>query len=372
MIKFNDIRPQWSAIKEFIHDDLLSLLQNSDYILGEEVSKFEIDFARWNGSQNAVGVSNGLDGLYIAAAVLDLRENVNVYVPENTFIATVLGIHRAIPHAKFITVPIKNDYLLDLEVLNSLMDDNSHSNASNIIIPVHLYGKAVDVLKIKEQISNIKSSYIIEDCSQAHGAFYPNTSIKVGNLGDINVFSLYPGKNLGGVGDGGIITCDNNDLVSKMRAIRNVGMYEKYKHDEYGGNYRLDSINALVLGCKLQFIDDWTNKRREIARRYQEEISNPLVRKPVIQNIDEHALHIYCLDVINRPMFSGHLESLNVENFIHYPIPWMKSRAVINLNVSTTISDLSYFNRIVSIPMHPFLTSKQVTRIIEAINTYHE
>lgn len=372
MIRANDIRPQWSAIKEIIHDDLLNLLQNSDYILGKDVTKFEKDFSRWNGSQNAIAVSNGLDGLYIAAAVLDLRENVNVFVPENTFIATVLGIHRAIPHAKFITVPINNDYLLDLDKLSSLMANNRHSNVSNIIVPVHLYGKAVDVFKIKEQISNIKSSFIIEDCSQAHGAFYPNTSIKVGNLGDISVFSLYPGKNLGGVGDGGIITCDDIEIVSKMRAIGNVGMYEKYKHDEYGGNYRLDSINALVLRYKLRFIDDWTNKRRDIARRYQDEISNPLVRKPVIHNIDEHALHIYCLDVINRQRFSIHLASLKIETGIHYPTPWMNSRAMKNVNVMTTKSDFSYFDRIVSIPMHPFLTSDEVTRIIEAINIYGE
>tara|TARA_B110000003_G_C16613594_1_gene520417 strand:- start:328 stop:1446 length:1119 start_codon:yes stop_codon:yes gene_type:complete len=370
MIRFNDIRPQWKAVRGKLDRSLARVFEDSEYILGPEVSSFEDKFANWNRSKFALGVSNGLDGLSVAAQALNLDNPVVIYVPENTFIATVLGVYRAIPLATFVSVPISTDYLMDLDALVDLVNQHSGHEKTTLIVPVHLYGKAVDVNRILMLKKELSECYIIEDCSQAHGAFYPNTTIPVGNFGDINVFSLYPGKNLGGIGDGGIITCGEKSYYQKMRAIRNIGMYRKYQHEEFGGNYRLDSVNAHVLSAKLPHMKAWTESRQKIAKKYDSGIQNPSIVKPMINRFEEHAFHIYCIRVQKRDSCIKFLDQHGIETVIHYPHPWMTSPCLKDTKIITTKSDLNYFNDILSIPMHPFLTDSEVSQIIDVLNRY--
>ena len=232
---------------------------------------------------------------------------------------------------------------------------------------IHLPVDLNRILTLKRQLSEC---YIIEDCSQAHGAFYPFTTTPVGNLGDINVFSLYPGKNLGGIGDGGIITCREESYYLKMKAIRNIGMYRKYQHEEFGGNYRLDSVNAHVLSSKLTHMKAWTRSRQKIAKEYDSRIINPLVAKPIISKFEEHAFHIYCIRVASRDTCIDFLYKHGIETVIHYPYPWMTSHSIKHIDIITTVSNLDYFNEILSLPMHPFLKESEVSKIIDALNLY--
>lgn len=371
MIKFNDVPSQWPFISKNATKRFNDVHKKGDYILGDDVEIFEKNFSKWNGSSFSLAVSNGLDGLYLAGLALDLIGKIRIYIPSNTFIATYFGLHRAYPNASFVSIDCKEDYLMDINILNEAIKNDSFKFDNFIIVPVHLYGKACDIEEIREIIP--KNAYIIEDCSQSHGATYDSSNIKTGVHGDISVFSLYPGKNLGGIGDGGVIVTENINYFNRIKFARNVGMTEKYKHDFYGGNYRMDSLNAIVLDEKLKYIDQWTSKRQQLALKYTNDIKNPNIVLPKIEHIEKHAFHIFCLRTSDRKKFIDYMEVNKIQVLIHYPSVWHNQKGVSSdiEYISNNNNAVSYSNQIVSIPMHPFINKIEADYIISVINKFN-
>lgn len=370
MIKFNDIASQWMYVNDQCTRRIEQLHRCGDYILGKDVLTFESNFAKWNGNTFSLGVSNGLDGLYLAASALELEGTIRIYIPSNTFIATFLGLHRAYPDASFVAVDCGEDYLVDINLLSDILDRDRFKYDNFIVVPVHLYGKACDVKSLRDILPN--NGYIIEDCSQAHGSLYDSAGLKVGRLGDISVFSLYPGKNLGGVGDGGIIVTEKEAYFNRVKSSRNVGMVKKYVHEHYGGNYRLDSLNAIVLDEKLKYLDLWTEKRRNLAKAYVERVKNDRIHIPRIQNMQNHAFHIFCLRVDRRSEFMEYMRANGIETLIHYPDVWYNQKCI-NTNIeiiSENDNACRYAKEIVSIPMHPFVTDSEREYIISVLNNF--
>ena len=292
-ILFNDLKPQWDSIKDKALYEINDLFETSDFINGKKVKFFEDEFCIWNKCKYSVGVSNGTDGLEIAARVLNLNNKIAIYIPANTFIATFTGMYKAYPNADYFLIDCDSNYLMDIDRLEFVINNNHMDYDHSVVVPVHLYGASVDMVKLLKLKSKY-NIYIIEDCSQAHGAI-TNTNSNVGNDGDIGVFSLYPGKNLGAAGDAGIVVTNNKDYYNLLLSYRNLGMTKKYHHDFFSGNHRLDTIQAIILSNKLNYFDEWTNKRIHVAKKYNELIVNSKILKPNLPNYClKHVYHI-CL-----------------------------------------------------------------------------
>ena len=370
-VLFNNLKPQWDKIKNKTLKEINDLFENSDFINGEKVKSFEDDFSKWNKSKYSVGVSNGTDGLEIAARVLNLNKKIAIYIPTNTFIATFTAMYKAYPKADYFLVDCDSTFLMDVDQLSSLINSNYNNYDHSLVVPVHLYGAAVDMHKLLNLKDKYKF-YIIEDCSQAHGSI-TNTNSMVGNDGDLGVFSLYPGKNLGAAGDAGIVVTNNKRYFKLLLSYRNLGMTKKYHHDFFSGNHRLDTIQAIILSNKLNYFDKWTRMRIDIASKYNRLINNPKVLKPELPNYCiKHVYHIYCVRVKNRNKFIDYLTLHNIPFIIHYPIPLHKSLALKNIKFKYVGDNntIKFSNEILSLPLHPFITDDEVNFVSNIINKY--
>lgn len=370
-IDFNNLKYQWDSIKNRTLNEMDEMFTNSSYILGKQVKDFEKKFCDWNQSKYSIGVSNGTDALEIASRALDLNGKIAVFLPSNTFIATFIGVYKVYPNASYYLVDCDDNYLMDINILESLIEDVNNKYDNILVVPVHLYGATVDMKRLKE-LANRFNLWLLEDCSQAHGAV-SNSGNKVGNDSHVSAFSLYPGKNLGAAGDAGIITTNDNLLNDKILKLRNLGSVIKYNHEIFSGNHRLDTIQAIVLKNKLEFFDKWTNHRIEIANNFTNNINNDKIILPQIPlYCEKHVYHIYCVRVKDRSDFMKYLMEKDIPTLIHYPIPFFKSKALnsIEFKNSSYKNALDFANQIVSLPIHPFITKNQSDYIINTINTY--
>lgn len=369
-MQFNDLGKQWDTIRETVLEKIDKVGYEGSYINGKSVSQFESDFASHYGAKYAVGVSNGTDGLKLALQTFDLTDKDLVIIPSNTFIADYLAV-KNIPGAKPKVALVDHDdfFMINTGHLELFLETNRHHYDKVVVIPVHLYGHACDMDKIVELAEKFKMG-IIEDCSQSHETKYKGNHL--GSYGDIAVYSLYPGKNLGAVGDAGIMTTNNEEIYERLKSIRNYGSKVKYHYDEIGHNHRLDSIQALVLSEKLKHLSSWTQSKIEIVGRYLSEINNEKVLLPkTSSNCTQHSYHIFCVVVDDRQKFEKHMSENNIPTIIHYPIPIHKTKIFDSNDVIFSKSKTDEFaDKIVSIPIHPFLTIEEVNHIINTINNY--
>lgn len=372
-IEFNNIRPQWEAVETLVNEEFKKLHNTAEYILGPSVKEFETAFKDWNHSLYAVGVSNATDGLELAARSLNVdKVTVAVYLPANTFIATFIGIYKALPDADYFLIDCDEYFQLNVDLLEQALAKNDNKYEKSIVVPVHLYGCTVDMARILE----LKSKYqflIIEDCSQSHGSI-SSSAHTVGNDGDVSVFSLYPGKNLAAIGDAGVLTTNTETIYNKLLSLRNLGSTKKYVHEYFSGNHRLDSIQAIVLKHKLKFIDDWTENRRNVAKIYHENINNNKIENFTNPSYClKNAYHIYPLRSSEREKFQAYLDREGVPTLVHYPIPFYDSTALkefpFKYRSETRLSD-KYSKTVLSIPMHPFMSKEQVNTVVDVINQY--
>jgi len=335
------------------------------YILGDEVLKFEEEFANYCNVSHCIGVGNGLDALVlIFKAYLELgllKEGDEVIVPSNTYIASILAIINAGLTPKLVDTNLLN-YNLTLEVLEQQV--TQHTKA---ILMVHLYGQVNDAMKIKTFCKDF-GLLLIEDAAQAHGAVADN--MKAGAIGDAAGFSFYPGKNLGCLGDGGAVTTNNTKLANCIRSLRNYGSELKYHNIYKGVNSRLDELQAAFLRLKLPDLDFDNKTRQGIAKRYITEITNPTVVLPFISDFEASVFHVFPLRVENRADFQNYLLQHNIQTLIHYPIPPHKQEAMKEFHsLALPISELIH-KQIVSIPLNPSLTVDEQDFIIEKINGF--
>ena len=369
-INFNDLSTQWDIIKEEISPKLEELFKKSDFIGGKAIEEFEDNFSKYCNTKYAVGVSNGTDALKISLAALNIETTCGIIIPANTFIATALAV-TYLSNIKYEMILIDCDqyYQIDVDILESYLIKNRKKWKSCVIIPVHLYGHPADMKRILE-IAGKYNCLILEDASQAHGSIVLNK--KVGGLGDIAAFSLYPGKNLGAAGDAGIITTNNEELFNKAKALRNYGSFKKYYYEYRGWNNRLDTIQAIILNTKLKYLDKWNNMRIEVANRYNDLLKDNvnIIIPKTAPYIDKQIYHIYAVRVKNRDSFQKYLSEHNIPTIIHYPIPIQKTKPFKHLDHFDNKRTLQFANELISLPIYPFLKDVEIEYITETLKNY--
>ncbi len=358
-IKFLDLNSAYQELKDEIDLSINKTINNDSYILGNSLSEFEVNFSQYCNSKYCIGVGNGLDALSIGLKSLGIKEGDEVIVPSHTFIATWLAV--SICNAK--PVPVEIDY--ETFNINPKLIEEKISDKTKAIIVVHLYGQASDL----DEIGRIAEKYsipLVEDAAQAHGVKYKNKNI--GFNSEFVAWSFYPGKNLGCLGDGGALTTNNKELAERCSRIRNYGSNKKYYHSEIGTNSRLDSIQAGVLNVKLKHLDEWNQRRQNIATRYNAAINNEFIELPITSDYSTHVWHLYVIKTLFRDKLQAYLKKKGISTLIHYPKCLHKQDAY-NLDLNLPIAE-KLSETILSIPIGPHLKENEVDYIIENLNKF--
>jgi len=366
MISFLDLHKINERFRAELDAATKRVLDSGWYLLGKEVERFEADFAAYCGVRHAIGVANGLDALNLIIKAYGFGPGDEIIVPAYTYIATLLAVSEngATP------VPVEPDWktrLIDANLIEAAITPRTKA-----IMVVHLYGRAMDMTRIRE-LADRHSLKVIEDSAQSHGAVFGDR--RCGNLGDASGFSFYPGKNLGCLGDGGAVTTNDDELATKIRAIRNYGSDRKYHHIYKGTNSRLDEIQAAWLDVKLAHLDADNARRAEIAARYCREISNPLVELPDDPNVPgaralAHVWHVFAVTCPERARLEKHLNDRGIQTNIHYPTPPHQQGAYSELvGLSLPVTERMH-REILSLPISPVLTEDEVGEVIAAVNSF--
>lgn len=367
MIKFLDLKKVNERFRGELDAAVQRVLDSGWYLLGKEVEKFEADFAEYCGVKHCIGVANGLDALNLIIKAYGFGPGDEIIVPANTFIASILAISEN-GCTPVLVEPKWSTRLMDEDLI-----ERAITSRTKAILVVHLYGRAMNMVKIWE-LAKKYSLKVIEDSAQAHGAKFDGR--RCGSLGDAGGFSFYPGKNLGCLGDGGAVTTNDDDLATKIRAIRNYGSDYKYHHIYKGTNSRLDEIQAAWLGVKLLHLDADNAIRGRIAARYCAEIKNPLIELPDNPNATReagdlsHVWHIFAVTCKERDRLDKWLTGNGVQTNIHYPIPPHKQGAYAELSELRLPISERLHREILSLPISPVMTEEEVASIIRLINAF--
>jgi dTDP-4-amino-4,6-dideoxygalactose transaminase len=354
-----DLKAQRQAISEEIAAAIARVVERCDFILGEEVSLFESEFAEYCGVPYAIGVASGTDALHLACRALEIGAGDEVIVPAMTFAATAFAV--SLTGARPVIVDVReNDGLIDPEKIGRAI-----TSRTKAIIPVHLYGQCADM----EAVCAIAREYslaVVEDAAQAHGAVCAGK--RAGSLGDIGCFSFYPGKNLGAYGDGGLVTTARRDIAERVQLLRNCGSREKYHHEKVGLNSRLDTLQAAILRAKLPHLEEWNAARRRIATHYDEAL-----RGMSEVHCTPHTLgsvhHLYVIRLAGR---DNVLQALNVRGIgagIHYPFALHEVEAYASLGYRAGAFPVAenWARQCLSLPIYPELTAAQVDLCVASL-----
>jgi dTDP-4-amino-4,6-dideoxygalactose transaminase len=365
MIKFLDLKKINDSFEPQLTCAIKRVMDSGWYLRGNEVKKFEHEYADYIGVKFCIGVANGLDALsLILRAYIELgvmNEGDEIIVPANTYIATILSIteNRLIP------------VLVEPSIKTYQIDDSKIEQAITLktkaIMIVHLYGQCAYSKKIND-ICNKHNLKLIEDNAQAHGCLYKER--KTGSLGHAAGHSFYPGKNLGALGDGGAVTSNDEILAEMVRTLANYGSPKKYVFEHRGLNSRLDEIQAAILRIKLARLDADTFQRRLVAKFYIEHIKNPLLILPIMNDWNAHVFHVFTIRTTQRDKLQNYLTDNGVQTIIHYPIPPHKQKAFYTWNVkSFPITELIHKEEL-SIPISPVLEKNEIEKVVNILNSY--
>jgi dTDP-4-amino-4,6-dideoxygalactose transaminase len=295
------------------------ILNKGWFILGEEVLKFEKEYAEYCGANYCIGVANGLDALTLSLLACDFPPESEVLVPSNTYIATILAIINA-DHIPILVEPDIHTYNIDEKLKKKKITQKTKA-----IMPVHLYGRLCNMASIME-IAKKHNLKIIDDAAQAHGAALNGK--KAGAWGDLTAFSFYPTKNLGSLGDAGAVTTNNEYYAEKIRTLRNYGSQKKYYNELIGVNSRLDELQACFLRIKLQALDKINAHKNKLAAIYNEELPEDKFIKPLVDKSYYHIYHIYNIRHNERNKLKLYLEKKGIKTEIHYPVMPSKQQAM--------------------------------------------
>lgn len=305
-----DLGRQHRSIAGELRSAYESVLGRGDFILGGALDRFEAAFAEYQGADYGVGVSSGTDALYLALAAHGVGEGDEVLVPAHTFIATALAVVRT--GARPIPVDIRpGGFLMDVNAAEAAITPRTAA-----ILPVHLYGEMTPVDPI-ERLARRFGLLVVEDACQAHGASFQGH--RAGSWSDVACFSFYPGKNLGGLGDGGMVLCRSPEVAEKIRTLRNLGQARKNVHDVQGWNSRLDTLQAAFLHVKLGHLDEWNDLRRRHAAEYDRLLVDLPLQRPSPAPEGESVYHLYVVRVQRRDAVLVALQGRGVGAGVHYP-----------------------------------------------------
>lgn len=364
-----NLKKQYQGIKKPVNTSVRKILEEGNFILGKQVEEFEKAFGNYIGVKYCIGVSSGSAAIRLCLRALGVGPGDEVITVANTFISTVL------PILELGGKPI----LVDIDPLTYQIDpkkiETSITKKTKVILVVHLYGIPAPMPQILK-IARKHKLYVLEDACQAHGSSINGK--RCGSFGDLAAFSFYPGKNLGAAGDGGAITT-NSELKNKLKAMRNVGQFQKYKHDIFGYNSRLDTIHAAILAIKLKYLDKWNAKRRKVAALYNKLLKDlTIVLPPDMGKAYVVNYHLYVIRIENarakeRDNLLEYLHNNGIYAGIHYPIPLYLQKGIQNmLNYKKGDFPITeqFAKEIISLPIYPELTIQEVKYISDIMHQF--
>lgn len=359
-VPFVDLTREFEALRDDILPSVEEVMQRTDFILGDDVDRFEEAFAEYLGVEHCVGVGNGGDALYLALRAMGIGPGDEVVVPALTFVATIDAVLRTG------ATPVLADVEDASRLASRATVEPVVTDATEAIVPVHLHGRPCDHDPLLDLCED-RDIRLLEDAAQAHGARYRGK--RVGSLGDAAGFSFYPAKNLGAYGDGGAIATDDPELADEVRKLRAYGEVVKHEHVVSGINSRLDTLQAAVLSEKLPHLDDWNERRREHARAYRKQLSGiPELMLPDPGPFD-HIYHVFGIRHLDREALAEALEKRGISTGIHYPVPIHLQPAYEELG--DTRGDFPTAEKIcgelLSLPMFPLMTEGERDRVVQAL-----
>ena len=360
MIPYADLQTQYRSLKPEIDAAVLRVLDSAQFILGDEVTAFEREFADYCHVRETVALNSGTSALHLALLAADVRPGDEVITVPFTFVATAAAILYANARPVFVDIdPVT--YCMDPAQIEQAITPRTKA-----IMPVHLYGHPADMDPIRA-IADRHGLIVIEDAAQAHGATYKGR--RCGSMSAIAGFSFYPGKNLGAYGEGGAAVTGDPALAKTMRLLRSWGEERRYEHALKGFNYRMDGIQGAILRVKLRYLEQWTESRRARAAEYRELLDGSDVITPVEKPDCRHVFHVYAVRVPNRDAVRANLQEKGIQSGVHYPIP---------VHLQPAYSDLGYrkgafpvaeqvATEVLSLPMFPEMTTSQVEEVAAAV-----
>lgn len=360
-VLFVDLASQHGALRDSLGEAFERVLSDGSFTLGGEVDAFEREFAAFVGTSEAIGVGSGTDALHIVLRAMEIGPGDEVITAVNSFAATVEAILLAGATPVFADVD-PDTLLIDADAVAAAVTPKTRA-----IIPVHLYGQCTDMHRLRE-IAEAHGLRVIEDACQAHGASRDGYS--AGAASDAGCFSFYPSKNLGALGDGGIVTTSDPEIARRVRSIRSHGEDQDRTHVDLGWTSRLHGMQAAFLRAKLPVLAQWNARRREVAARYTSALSGiDGVRLPVTAPGAEHVFHLYCVRVANRDAVRARLAERGVQTGIHYKTPLHLEPAFAHTGGRPgdfPVAEAA-ISEILSLPMHPFVTEDEVGRVAAAL-----
>lgn len=378
LIPFLDLKSINAQYRNELAEAAARVIDSGWYIHGQECTAFEQEFAQYCGTKHCIGVANGLDALTLTLLAWKelgkLKEDDEVIVPSNTYIASILAI------SKNRLVPV----LVEPDPQSFNLCPNNVRKAitakTKAIIAVHLYGQLAPMPELMA-IAKEYNLLVLEDSAQAHGSELNGK--KAGNWGHASGFSFYPGKNLGALGDAGAVTTNDDELTQTIRALGNYGSHKKYENLYTGVNSRLDEMQAALLRVKLKYLDAEIARRREIALAYFAGITNPAIQlsritqapstqysQLNINHLASHVFHLFVIKTAHREQLQAHLDAQSISTMIHYPIPPHKQQAYKEWNAQTYPVSEALHQNVLSLPISPVMTDEQVNTVIQAVNTF--
>lgn len=365
-IPFVDLRQQYESIKTDIDNVMASVMLDTAFVGGSNnkyVTQFESQFADYLGVKQVVSCANGTDSIEILLEAMGVKAGDEVIVPALSWISTSEAVGR------IGATPVFVDVCEDTLLIDTGKIEQKITSKTKVIIPVHLYGNAVDMETIM-RIAKASGLKVIEDCAQSHGARY-NGKL-VGTFGDAASFSFYPGKNLGAYGDAGCITTDFSELANKCRMIANHGQIKKHDHVMEGRNSRMDGLHGAVLSVKLKRLDEWNTKRQNNAAYYDLILPAEKFRKPTINKGASHVYHLYVIRTEKRDDLKDYLGKKGIETAVHYPtaLPFLKAYSHYGYKPYDFPVAYAETQKVLSIPMFPELTREQMDSVVTAIISF--
>jgi dTDP-4-amino-4,6-dideoxygalactose transaminase len=381
-----DLKAQFAQIKDEVLPRVQEVFEQQAFILGPHVNRAEEELAAYLGAPHAVGVSSGTDALLLSLMALEVGPGDGVVTTPFTFFATAGSIVRLGALPLFADID-PDTYNLDPAEVERLLGRDDLPARPKAMIPVHLFGQPAEMARLNG-LAEKHGLAVVEDAAQAIGAAYPppagGAPVKCGNLGHTGCFSFFPSKNLGGAGDGGLITCADDDLAVKLRSMRTHGSHpkEKYRHLWVGGNFRLDAVQAAVVSAKLPHLDDWSAARRANAARYgglleqagllsRGQVSPPLVSWPDLPQA--HVFNQYVVRVQDRPGLMRHLAGRGIGHAVYYPTPLHLAECFAGLGHRP--GDMPHAEKaageVLALPVFPELTEEQQATVVQAIKDFY-
>lgn len=364
-VPFVDLSIQWDQIYQEALPDIEKLFKASAFCLGPWAKAFEGQVADYLGVKHAIAVSSGSAALHVATIAAGIKRGDKVLVPAHSFIGTIWGlIYQG-------AIPVFCDVEESTGTIDLVDAERRMQAGVKAIIPVHLYGQPADVSALMA-FADRHGLTIIEDVAQAIGARHMGKAL--GTFGAMGCFSFYPGKNLGGAGEGGLVITNDDEKAGLLRSLREHGMSERYVHERIGYNYRMDGIQALVLGHKLKRLDDWTEQRRALATRYAKALADTPLRLPAVVHGD-HVYHLYVVRTEERDALRSFMEECGVQTGLHYPLPLYKQPCLADI-IDQGPTDFpcadDWAEKGLSLPLFAGMTEAQQDRVVNAIFAYFQ